>query len=97
MIEYLYDCVKAVAGEDINICAQITDADGKDITSGCSLLFIDKDFKTIAEYAGTYADGEWTFTIPAAVTQNMDGRHWYRIKYKDDSLSFTRPLYVMEV
>ena len=96
MIEYLYDCVKAVAGEDINICAQITDVDGTDITSGCSLLLIDTDFSTIAEYAGTYADGAWTFIIPADITKGMTGRYWYRIKFNDNSICFAAPIY-MEV
>lgn len=94
MISYLYDCVKAVAGEDINICAEITDADGNDITSGCSLIFIDKEYNTIAEYAGTYADGAWVFTIPAAVTTDMCGRYWYRIKLKDNSMCFAAPIYI---
>lgn len=94
MVEYLYDYIKAISGEDINICAEITDAAGADITSGCSLLFIDKEFNTIAEYKGIYADGEWTFTIPAAVTTDMEGRYWYRIKFHDGSLCFAAPIYI---
>ena len=94
MIEYLYDAVKGIAGENIIICAEITDADGADITSGCNLLFIDKDFEQIAEYNGTYANGEWTFTIPAQVTKGLEGRYWYRIKLKDESLSFSAPIYI---
>lgn len=94
MVEYLYDAIRTISREDINVCAQITDVDGNDITSGCSLLFIDKDFSTIAEYAGTYADGTWTFTIPARATISMNGHYWYRIKNKDESLSFTAPIYI---
>ena len=92
--EFLYDCIKTVSGEDINIGAQITDVDGNNITSGCSLIFINKDFSTIAEYAGAYADGEWTFVIPAAATQGMEGRYWYRISYNDNSMSFAAPIYL---
>lgn len=40
MIELLYNAVRTVGGEDINIIADISDADGKDITSGCSLSFL---------------------------------------------------------
>ena len=94
--EFLYDAIKAVAGEDINIGAQITDVEGNNITSGCSLIFIDKDLNTIAEYAGTYADAEWTFVIPAEATKGMEGRYWYRIKYNGGALSFAAPIY-MEV
>ena len=94
MVEYLYDVVKAISGEDINICAEITDAEGTDITSGCSLLFIDKEFNTIAEYKGIYADGAWTFTIPAETTKCMEGRYWYRIKFHDGNLCFAAPIYI---
>ena len=94
MTEFLYNAIKAVAGEDINICAQITDAEGIDITSGCNLIFIDKEFNTIAEYAGKYANGEWTFNIPAEATKDMEGRYWYRIKFHDGSLCFAVPIYI---
>lgn len=93
-IEFLYDCIKAIAGEDINILAEITDSAGVDITSGCGLVFIDKDFTIIGEYEGTYADGAWSFTIPAARTKGMNGRYWYRIKFKDTSMSFAAPIYL---
>lgn len=94
MIEYLGNAIRTISGEDITVCARITDADGKDITSGCSLLFIDKDLSIIAEYAGTYADNTWTFTIPAEATANKEGRYWYRIKYNNDSMCFTVPIYL---
>ena len=94
MVELLYDAVKAISGEDINILAEITDSDNKDIETGCSLIFINKDFATIGEYEGTYSDAAWTFVIPAAATKGMEGRYWYRIKYNDDSLSFAAPIYL---
>lgn len=96
MVEYLYDCIKTIAGEDISICAEITDAMENPITTGCSIVFIDKDFSTIGEYDGVYSGGAWTFTIPAQVTKGMEGRYWYRIKLKDESLSCAAPIY-MEV
>ena len=94
MVEYIYDVVKASAGEDIFICAEITDSEGKDIETGCSLVFIDKDFSIINTYTGTYANGEWTFNIPAEATKDMEGRYWYRIKFHDGSLCFTTPIYI---
>ena len=94
MVEYFYDCIKAITGEDISICAQITDTDGNYITSGCSLLFLDKDFEQIAEYDGTYTDGMWVFVIPAIATKGLEGRYWYRIKYKNGSMSFAAPIYI---
>lgn len=96
MVEFLYNAIKCVAGEDIDIAAEITDAMENPITSECSIVFIDKDFSTIGEYYGIYSDGAWTFTIPAEVTKGFEGRYWYRIKFKDESLSCAAPIY-MEV
>ena len=96
MVELLYDAIKCIAGEDINIAAEITDAMENIISSECSIVFIYKYFSTIGEYDGVYSDGAWTFTIPAEVTKGMEGRYWYRIKFKDESLSCAAPIY-MEV
>lgn len=94
MVELLYDAVKAIAGEDINILAEITDVDNNDITSGCSIVFIDKEFATIGEYDGVYSDGAWVFTIPAEVTKGLEGRYWYRIKFQGGALGFAAPIYM---
>ena len=94
MVELLYNAIKAVAGEDINILADITDSAGKDITSGCSIALLDKDYSIIGEYDGTYKNGEWTFNIPAAVTTDLKGRYWYSIKFNGGALSFAAPIYM---
>ena len=94
MTEILYNAIKAVAGEDISIAAEITDAMNNPITSECSIVFIDKNFSTIGEYDGTYKNGEWTFNIPAAVTTDLKGRYWYSIKFDGGALSFAAPIYM---
>lgn len=94
MTEILYNAIKAVAGEDINILAEITDSEGIDITSGCSIALLDKDYSIIGEYDGTYKNGEWTFNIPAAVTIDLKGRYWYSIKFDGGALSFAAPIYM---
>ena len=94
MVELLYNAVRAVGGEDINIIADITDSAGEDITSGCNIVFLDKDYSIIGEYDGTYKNGEWTFNIPAAVTTDLKGRYWYSIKFDGGALSFAAPIYM---
>lgn len=94
MIELLYNAVRAVGGEDINIIAYITDADGKDITSGCSLSFFDKNQQFLGEFRGRFTNDAWVFTIPADSTQGKLGRYWYRISYKGASLGFAAPIYI---
>lgn len=96
MVEYLYDAVRGISGENIEIVAEITDTDGKNIESGCSLLVIDKDNTPLLNknIDGIYLNETWTFTIPADITYYMDGRYWYRIQCKGESLSFDAPLYV---
>ena len=94
MTEILYNAIKAVAGEDINILAEITDVNNNNITSGCSMVFLGKDHSIIGEYDGTYKNGEWTFNIPAAVTTDLKGRYWYSIKFDGGALSFAAPIYM---
>lgn len=94
MVELLYNAVRAVGGEDINIIADITDADGKDITSGCSLSFYDKNQELLGEFQGRFTNDAWVFTIPADITQGKLGRYWYRISYNGASLSFAEPIYI---
>ena len=38
MVDYLYDVIKAVAGEELQIAAVITDENGADISEGCMLV-----------------------------------------------------------
>lgn len=60
MVEYLYDIIKASSGEDICICAQITDDDGADITQGCSLYLHNDNTDTITNYVEVDAEGNIT-------------------------------------
>lgn len=94
MIEYLYDAIRATAGLDIVIAANITDDEGVPITEGCSLMLSD-DNKAITIINGVY-DGElWSFTIPASDTVGLSGRYWYCIYYNDSALCFKKPIYLM--
>ena len=93
MVEFLYNAIKCIAGEDINIAAEITDSNGADITQGCKLgLHNDNDLITFVD--GEYLDGEWNFIIPAEVTKGLHGRYWYYIKYNDSTLCFKKPIYL---
>lgn len=92
MVEYIYDIIRAVANEPIVVGAEIVDTEGNDITTGCALVLFDNEMKEIGSFEGEYKDN-WIFTIPAQEC----GRYWYRITQDGNSLSFARPLYVMEV
>lgn len=96
MIEYIYDAIRAVKDQDIQVSAIITNPEGENITSGCSfVLHIDNDH----EYAvdGEYLEemGTWQFNIPADITADLKkGRYFYSIRYKDDNLCFLQPFYL---
>ena len=78
MIEYLYDGIRALAGNDLVISAVITDSNGKDITSDVSLVLYDKDRETMLySVAGTYdkETKETTFAIPKEITEGKSGRY----------------------
>ena len=98
MVDYLYDVIKAVAGEELQIAAIITDENGVDISEGCALvLSFGQHAEPHAKFDGTFTtcnEGSfWSFVVPAAATK---GEHklWYKIMKGEESLSFYRPLYL---
>ena len=94
MIEYLYDCIRATAGQDICICAVITDDDGNIISDGCGLMLHDNE-NMLIKVNGAF-DGEvWSFTIPADATSGLNGRYWYCICRHNTNLCFKTPIYLM--
>ena len=93
-IEYLYDCIRATAGNEIPITAVITDDNGDIITEGCGLM-LHNDTEMIAKINGVYINDEWCFTIPAEATKNLSGRFWYCICHNDANLCFKQPIYLM--
>ena len=97
MIEYLYDAIRAHAGNDLVISAEITDVLNEPIVEKCVLWLHDKDKETmIAEIKGQYSEEEgWTFTIPAELTEGLEGRYWYCIRHEGTSLCFKQPIYLV--
>lgn len=97
MIEYLYDAIRATAGQEIVVAAVITDIDDLPITSGCSFSLYDDD-RHLQEIDGSFNSdtGEWHFVLPVRLTQTLaKGRYWYCINYEHQSLSFKQPLYLV--
>ena len=96
MIEYLYDAIRATAGQDIGVSAIIENA-GEPVEEGCHIMLFDKDITLLETVAGTYiGEGLWNFTIPAEATEGRRGRHWYRICTPVESLCFRQPLYLCD-
>ena len=93
MIEYIHGAIKATAGEDISIVAEITAETGETITEDCNLHIFDKNKQMIVEVKGTFNDNEWSFTIPATATKGLYGRYMYCIGHKKSSLCFKQPIY----
>lgn len=96
MIEYLYDAIRAVAGQDIGVTAKITDDDDMLITENCELVlhFNDGDMK---RYPGVFIPelGEWSFTVPGEDTLGYRGKHWYCIQRNGENLCFKTPLFLV--
>lgn len=96
MIEYIFDVIRASAGEEIVVKAQITDDNGAEVTSGCHLMLYD-DLLLLATVDGVYRaeSKEWVFTIHAEDTAGLKGRYWYCICEHGTSLCFKRPIYLI--
>lgn len=94
MIEYLYNAIRATAGEPITITAQI-DMGGMPVEN-CHINLYDNE-KQLSSTAGTNIDNIWTFTIPADVTTNLAGRYWYCIcsGSEHNKLCFKQPIYLV--
>lgn len=97
MIEYLYDAIKAVAGQEFAVNAWITDEDENVITEGCTFALHEKDGAMIAKVDGVYLPENlmWEFTVPSGVTEGMKGRYWYCIMHANSNLCFKQPIYLV--
>lgn len=98
MVEYLYDAIKTVAGQEAVINAVITDDNEQDITQGCMFILHDVDgHKVKAMIGGSYLgeNGMWEFRIPASVTTGLSGRYWYCIQHNESNLCFKQPIYLV--
>lgn len=93
-VEYILDTIKATAGQEIEVCAEITDDDGTPVTEGCGFMLHNNDGSLVAMVDGTYADGVWSFTIPAETTKGLKGRLLYCICSNGESLCFRKPFYL---
>lgn len=93
MIEYIYDVIKASAGEEVTITSKITDDTGQLYTDACTLCLFDGEEK-IAVINGAYENEVYCFTIPASMTTGLKGRYWYKVcDCNDISFNFKNPIY----
>lgn len=92
MIEYLYDAIRASAGRDLAIAANITDKEGNPVTENCN-LFVHSDEEHLITAEARYEDGQWIFEIPATATRGLRGRYWYCICQEENDLCFKQPIY----
>jgi len=97
MIEYFYDAIRAVAGQEIIISASITDEWDEVITEDCSLMLHDADKTMIGAVEGVFNPdiNEWLFTIPYDMTIGCKGRYWYCIQHEGNNLCFLNPIYLV--
>lgn len=91
MIEYIYDAIRATAGNDVIIAAEVTEENGDIVTDNCALtLYIENK---VLDFDGVRKDGTYEFTIPASITSGLMGRYWYAIKRNSNLISFKQPIY----
>lgn len=95
MIEYLYDAIRAVAGQEFEVNAVATQADGTLITEDCYLMIHDGD--RMIETPGNYdaTSGMWSFIVPASSTAGMNGRYEYCVMHNGSNLCFKQPIYLV--
>lgn len=94
MIEYLYDAIRAMAGQEITVNAIVKDAYGTPITENCEMVLHigDEMIKSVSEY--DEVQGMWAFTYPAEATQGLEGRFEYCVMYDGEAMCFKQPIYL---
>ncbi len=95
MIEYVYNAIRATAGEDVCICANITDDTGEVILDADCHLMIYDDLSLLVTVPGKYIDDAWEFHIDGRLTSGLCGRFWYCICADNNSLCFKQPIYII--
>lgn len=98
MIEYLYDTIRASAGDTITLTARVTDNDGNCVEEPCHIMIFDNDnmlFKVDGTLLSIDALEEklWLFTIPSNKTAGLNGRYWYCVCCGETKLCFKHPIY----
>lgn len=97
MVEYLYDAIRAVAGQEIQIEAYITDENENFITEGCKFVLHDKDGTQLLLTKDGRYDTEymnWVFELAPEETEGLSGRYMYCIQHNDSNLCFKQPIYL---
>ena len=96
MVEYLYDAIKAVAGQEITVNAYITDNEENLITENCEMVIYD-DGHEVCSCSGVYLpeDQFWAFTFSADATLGLKGRYLYCIRHDGKNLCFLQPIYLV--
>lgn len=97
MIEYLYDAIRATAGQNIAVDAKITNDLGELLTESCSFMLHDNNKDMIINVDGEYLEEEgiWRFVVPAYATKGLKGRYWYCIQHIDQNVCFHQPIYLV--
>ena len=93
MIEYLLNAIRATAGSEITVMANITE-DGEPIVEGCGFM-LHIDDENILMIDGVFNGDIWTFTIPAEATKDLKGRYSYCLCQGDKTLCFKEPFYLL--
>lgn len=97
MIEYLYDAIRATAGQDVPVYATFANDDGTFMSEGVVFMLHNPDGSHLATVEGSYnaETGQWTFTVPGKVTAGRTGRHLYCFQQDGSELCFKKPYYLM--
>lgn len=97
MIEYLYDAIRIVAGQDTPVYAVFANDDGSFVSEGCKFVIHRPDGEMIVAVDGTFnpETGQWTFDVPGEATEGLSGRYEYCFQHDGSNLCFRKPFYLM--
>lgn len=96
MIEYLYNAIRMVAGQEEEVYTIARDDEGF-IDKGVVFMLHSPEGEVIAKVDGIYNPNtyQWTFIIPAEATAGRTGKHWYCFMREGKNLCFKQPFYLL--
>lgn len=98
MVEYLYDTIRAVSGQEIKINAYITDENENIISEGCYFVLHDgTGNEMLLRKNGNYVSESlcWEFLLAPEETKGLNGKYFYCIQHEDSNLCFKQPIYLL--
>lgn len=93
MIEYLYNAIRATAGDTAEVAVIITDENNNFIKENVYFMLFDINDNLITSVNGDFTGSEWIFNVPTTGLEK--GNYYYCLAHNDEKLCFKQAFYLV--